>query len=204
MLLLPPQPFYGPFSGTTRVSRCQKRTSDFMVQGKINRGRHTDHPAGRHSIRNNQCPLPPSPIFTGRMPFLPPSQQCQSTDGTDMLLLPLRNHTKSKHSKTSSSNLDKKFSIFRNVKQCSSLHIQKDIHHSLNTCFRSDKCRTLAICKCGEISHFKLQRFSADGIVKARENVVWEVFTIIQICKILNELVQRHLLSRILQTQQVR
>ena len=23
----PPQPFYGPFSGTNRVSRCQKRTS---------------------------------------------------------------------------------------------------------------------------------------------------------------------------------
>jgi len=23
----PPQPFYGPFSGTTRVTRCQKRTS---------------------------------------------------------------------------------------------------------------------------------------------------------------------------------
>jgi len=22
-----PQPFYGPFSGTTRVSRCQKKTS---------------------------------------------------------------------------------------------------------------------------------------------------------------------------------
>ena len=42
--------FYGPFSGTTRVSRCQKRTSDFMVQGKINRGRHTDHPAVRLSI----------------------------------------------------------------------------------------------------------------------------------------------------------
>jgi len=58
-----PQPFYGPFSGTTRVSRCQKRTLDFMVQGKINRGRHTDHPAGRHSIRTNQCPPAPSPIF---------------------------------------------------------------------------------------------------------------------------------------------
>jgi len=49
-----------------------------MVQGKINRCRHTDHPAGRHSIRTNQCPPPPSPIFfTGRMPFLPPNQQCQ-------------------------------------------------------------------------------------------------------------------------------
>jgi len=33
----------------------------FMVQGKINRGRHTDHPAGRHSIRTNQCQPPPSP-----------------------------------------------------------------------------------------------------------------------------------------------
>jgi len=32
-----------------------------MVQRKINRGRHTDHPAGRHSIRANQCPPPPSP-----------------------------------------------------------------------------------------------------------------------------------------------
>ena len=58
-----PQPFYGPFSGTTRVSRCQKRTLEFMVHGKINRGRHTDHPAGRHAIRTNQCPPPPSPHF---------------------------------------------------------------------------------------------------------------------------------------------
>ena len=54
----PPQPFYGPFSGTTRVSRCQKRTSGLTVQGEINRGRHTDHPAGRHSIWTNQYPLP--------------------------------------------------------------------------------------------------------------------------------------------------
>ena len=75
--------FYGPFSGTTRVSRCTRRELlDFLVQGKINRRRYTDHPAGRHSIQTNQCPLPPSPhIFTGRMPFLPPSQQCQSTEG---------------------------------------------------------------------------------------------------------------------------
>jgi len=42
---------------------------------------HIDHSAGRHSIRTNQCPPPPSPIFTRRMPFLPPNQQCQSTEG---------------------------------------------------------------------------------------------------------------------------
>ena len=35
-----------------------------------------------HSIQTKQCPPPPSPnFFTSRMPFLPPSQQCQSTEG---------------------------------------------------------------------------------------------------------------------------
>jgi len=55
---------------------------DFMVQGKINRGRHTDHLAGHHSIWTNQCPPPPTPhFFTGRMPFLSPNQQRRSTEG---------------------------------------------------------------------------------------------------------------------------
>jgi len=53
-----------------------------MVQGKINRGRHTDHLAGCHSVRTKQCPPPPSPhFFTDWMPFLPPNQQYQSTEG---------------------------------------------------------------------------------------------------------------------------
>jgi len=66
MLKIPPplpQPFYGPFSGTTRVTGARRELLDFMVQGKINRGRHTDHPTGRHSIQTDQCPPPPSPIF---------------------------------------------------------------------------------------------------------------------------------------------
>jgi len=58
------------------------KSSSKMVQGKINRGRHTDHLDGRHSIRTKLCPSPSSPMFfTGRMPFLPPNQQCQSTEG---------------------------------------------------------------------------------------------------------------------------
>jgi len=66
----------------TTTSWCQKRTSGLYGEGEINRGRYTDHPAGRHSIRTNQCPPPPSPhIFTGRMPFLPPNQQRQSNEG---------------------------------------------------------------------------------------------------------------------------
>ena len=77
-----PQPFYGPFSGPTGWAGARRELLDFIVQGKINRGRHTDYPDGRHSIRTKQCPPPPSPIFcTGWMPFLPPNQQCQSTEG---------------------------------------------------------------------------------------------------------------------------
>jgi len=52
----PPPPFYSPFSGTTRVSQCQKRASGLYGAREDYRGRHTDHPAGCHSIRTNHCP----------------------------------------------------------------------------------------------------------------------------------------------------
>jgi len=45
-----------------------------MVQGEINRGRHTDHPARRHSIRTNQCPPPPSSHVFYRPDALPAAQ----------------------------------------------------------------------------------------------------------------------------------
>ena len=55
--------FTALFPGPPGWVSARRELMDFMVQGKINRGRHTDHPDGRHSIRTNQCPLPPSPIF---------------------------------------------------------------------------------------------------------------------------------------------
>jgi len=48
-----------------------------MVQGKINRGRHIDHPTGRHFIRTNQRPPPPSPHFY-RSDALPAAQPTAS------------------------------------------------------------------------------------------------------------------------------
>jgi len=58
--------FTALFPGPPRGAGARRELLDFMVQGKINTGRHTDHPAGRHSIRTNQCPPPPSPhIFYG-------------------------------------------------------------------------------------------------------------------------------------------
>ena len=60
-------------SGTTRVSRCQKRTSGLYGA----RGRHTGHPAGRHSIRTMQCPPPPSPMIY-RPDALPAAQPTMS------------------------------------------------------------------------------------------------------------------------------
>ena len=78
--------FNGPFSGTTQVSRYQK--------GKTN----LDYTEARdsewqwHQLGHMQvCTLlqtdnhtsTPSLFFTGQMPFLPPNQQRQSTEGSD-------------------------------------------------------------------------------------------------------------------------
>jgi len=57
---------------------------DFYGAGEDNGGRGTDSPKGRHPNRTNGAPTPTTPprFFTGRMPFLPPNQQRQSTEGT--------------------------------------------------------------------------------------------------------------------------
>jgi len=55
--------FTALFPGPPGWAGAKRELLDFMVQGKINRGRHTDHPVGHHSIRTNQCPPPPSPHF---------------------------------------------------------------------------------------------------------------------------------------------
>ena len=80
-------PFNGPFSRTTRVSRYQK--------GKINldftEARDSEwqwHQLSRMQVStslqtDNHTSTPPlCCFFTGRMPFLPPNQQRQSTEGT--------------------------------------------------------------------------------------------------------------------------
>ena len=73
--------FMALFPGPPRWAGARRELLDFMVQGEINRGRHTDHPAGRHSIRTTSTHLHHCPIFfTGQMLFLPPNQQCQSTE----------------------------------------------------------------------------------------------------------------------------
>jgi len=52
-----------PFPGPPGWPGATREFLDFMVQRKINRGKHTDHPAGRHSIWTNQCPPPPPHHF---------------------------------------------------------------------------------------------------------------------------------------------
>jgi len=61
------------FLGSPGWAGARRELLDFMVQGKINRGRHTYHPAGHHSIWTNQCPPPPPPIFY-RLDGLPTAQ----------------------------------------------------------------------------------------------------------------------------------
>ena len=78
--------FNGPLSGTTQVSRYQIGKTDL----DFTEARDSEwqwHQLGRMqvctSLQTRQpCQHPPL-FFTGRMPFLPPNQQRQSTEGTN-------------------------------------------------------------------------------------------------------------------------
>jgi len=60
--------------GCGSCNGARRELLDFLVQKKINRDRHTDHPAGRHSIRTNQCPPPSSRTVFYRPDALPAAQ----------------------------------------------------------------------------------------------------------------------------------
>jgi len=55
--------FMALFPGLPGWAGARRELLDFKMQGKINRGRHIDHPTGRNSIRTNQCRPPLSPHF---------------------------------------------------------------------------------------------------------------------------------------------
>jgi len=77
--------FNGHFSGTTRVGRYQKgKTNLDFTEAKDSEWQK--HQLGHMQVcislqTDNHVSTPPLKYFTGRMPFLPPSQQRQSTEG---------------------------------------------------------------------------------------------------------------------------
>ena len=90
--------FNGPWSGTIRVGRYQKKhspnhthplkSSGFCGTGEDNGGRGTDSPGGHHPIRTNGAPTPITPHFYNRMPFLPqPSQIVMAWDRLHRIML---------------------------------------------------------------------------------------------------------------------
>ena len=77
--------FDGPFSGTTRVSRYQKGKTNLHITEATD-SEWQWHQLGYMQVctslqTDNHTSTPPLSFFTGRMPFLPPNQQCQSTEG---------------------------------------------------------------------------------------------------------------------------
>ena len=74
--------FNGPFSGTTQVSRYQKgKTNLDFTEARDSEWQW--HQLGHMQVctslqADNHASTPPL-FFTGRMPFLPPNQQRQST-----------------------------------------------------------------------------------------------------------------------------
>ena len=80
-----PRPFKGPLSWTTRVSRYQKGKTnlDFTKQETVS-GSRISWDICKSATRTRQIttPAPHHSFFSVRMPFLPPNQQRQSTEGT--------------------------------------------------------------------------------------------------------------------------
>ena len=78
-------PLNGPLSGTTMVSRYQKGKTN----GDFTEARNSEwqwHQLGHMQVctslqADNHASTPPLSFFAGRMPFLPPNQQHQSTEG---------------------------------------------------------------------------------------------------------------------------
>ena len=77
-------PFNGPFSGTTQVSRYQKGKTDLdFTEARDSewQWRQLGHMQVCTLLQtDNHASTPPLCFFTGRMPFLPPNQQRQSTE----------------------------------------------------------------------------------------------------------------------------
>jgi len=78
-------PFNGSFCGTTQVSQYQKgKTNLDFTEARDSEWQwhQLGHMQVSTSLRtDNHTSTPPLELFTGRMPFLPPNQQRQSTEG---------------------------------------------------------------------------------------------------------------------------
>jgi len=76
-----------PLSGTTRVSRYQKgKTNLDFTEARDSEWQsyQLGHMQVCTSLQtDNHASTPPLSFFTGRMPFLPPNQQRQSTEGNN-------------------------------------------------------------------------------------------------------------------------
>jgi len=77
-------PFYGPFSGTSQVSQYRKvKPIWILLKQETVSGSGISWAVCKSAPRSGQTttPAPHHSVFTGRMPFLPPNQQHQSTEG---------------------------------------------------------------------------------------------------------------------------
>ena len=84
MLLTHTHTFNGPFSGTTQVSWYQKgKTNTVFLKQETVSGSGISWAICKSASRSRQItmPVPYHSSLTDRMPFLPPNQQRQSTEG---------------------------------------------------------------------------------------------------------------------------
>ena len=78
------RPFNGPLSRTTRLAGTRKvKPIWILLKQETVSGSDISWATCKSASRSRQIttPAPHHSVFTGRMPFLPPNQQCQSIEG---------------------------------------------------------------------------------------------------------------------------
>jgi len=75
--------FMALFPGPPGWTGAKREILDFTVQGEINRGRHTNHPDGRHSIRTNHPPY----FLRGRCTSCRPTNSVKALKATSAFRL---------------------------------------------------------------------------------------------------------------------
>jgi len=75
------QPFYGPFLGPLGWASARRELLGLQCKGRLIEADTQTIQLGATPSGLTSAHLHHLPFFTGRMPFLPPNQQCQSTEG---------------------------------------------------------------------------------------------------------------------------
>ena len=142
-------PFNGPFYRTTRVSRYQKvKTNLDFTEARDSEWQwhqlgHMQVCTSLQTDNHTSTPPPHHSVFTGRMPFLSPNQQRQSTEGKKTFM---GHYIAQKYHINSWCQQNNRLCIFKHNVQMRCNRPKTDVHGSDSTKVKPQKSKKKQFC----------------------------------------------------------